>query len=77
MGKNHYIDQEMLLEDITSPKTSTQLTYVDVLFASFLAKTFSVAGYRKGFDDDRINVFSKLEIVKFLKNNRKPRKHCS
>ena len=36
------------------------------------AGAFSVAGYRKGFDDARGNVFFKIiKVIEFLKRNRK------
>ena len=73
IGKNHYIGQKaMKLEDIISKrKYSPLLTKVDVLAAGFPCQAFSVAGYRKGFDDERGNVFFKIcDVIRFLKNNR-------
>ena len=71
MGANHYIgDQAMKLEDIITNKAlSPLLTQVDVLTAGFPCQAFSVAGYRKGFNDERGNVFFKIcDIIRFLKN---------
>ena len=73
IGKNHYIGgQAIRLEDIiTNKKLSPMLTKVDVLAAGFPCQAFSVAGYRKGFDDERGNVFFKIcDVIRFLKNNR-------
>ena len=73
IGKNHYIGgQAIKLEDIiTNRKLSPMLTKVDVLAAGFPCQAFSVAGYRKGFDDERGNVFFKIcDVIRFLKNNR-------
>ena len=73
IGKNHYIGGHAIrLEDIiTNRKLSPMLTKVDVLAAGFPCQAFSVAGYRKGFDDERGNVFFKIcDVIRFLKNNR-------
>ena len=73
IGANHYIGgKAMKLEDIISNRNfSPLLTKVDVLAAGFPCQAFSVAGYRKGFDDERGNVFFRIcDVIKFLKNNR-------
>jgi DNA (cytosine-5)-methyltransferase 1 len=69
MKKNHYIGKEaMTIESILSkPTLLNQLTTVDVLVSGFPCQAFSVAGYRKGFDDERGNVFFKIrDIIKYL-----------
>lgn len=73
IGKNHYIGQKsMRLEHIANKrKTSSQLSSVNVLVAGFPCQAFSVAGYRKGFEDERGNVFFKIsDVISFLKRNR-------
>lgn len=40
----------------------------DILTAGFPCQAFSVAGYRKGFDDDRGNLF--FEIIRILKEKK-------
>ena len=73
IGENHYIGgYPMLLENIIqNRKLSPLLTRVDVLAAGFPCQAFSLAGLRKGFEDDRGNVFFRIrDIVRFLKKNR-------
>ena len=73
LGKNHYLGgTPMKLEDIIiNKKFSSLLTKVDILAAGFPCQAFSVAGYRKGFDDERGNVFFRIcEVIEFLKRNR-------
>ena len=73
IGQNHYIGgQAMKLEEIiTNRNYSPLLKSVDVLAAGFPCQAFSVAGYRKGFDDERGNVFFRIcEVIEFLKKNR-------
>lgn len=43
----------------------SKLSKIDILTAGFPCQAFSVAGYRKGFNDERGNVF--FEILRYLK----------
>lgn len=52
-----------ILQDIHSLK-GADLDPVDVLVGGFPCQAFSVAGYRKGFDDDRGNLF--FEIIRLV-----------
>lgn len=65
--KNH--SHELLVDDIhnVSPE---QLPEIDVLTGGFPCQAFSIAGYRKGFEDDRGNLF--FEVLRILKV-KKPR----
>lgn len=57
--------------DINHLKGS-DLSEVDVLVGGFPCQAFSVAGYRKGFEDDRGNIF--FQIIRIIKElPRKPR----
>ena len=44
---------------------------VDILVAGFPCQPFSLAGNRKGFDDDRGNIFDIVRIIKGLKQRPK------
>lgn len=50
--------------DISKVDLNT-LSNIDILTAGFPCQAFSVAGYQKGFDDERGNVF--FEILRYLK----------
>ena len=54
-------DHEHILQDIHTLK-GKDLRPVDVLVGGFPCQAFSIAGYRKGFDDNRGNLF--FEILK-------------
>lgn len=47
---------------------SSKLTDIDILVGGFPCQAFSVAGYRKGFEDERGSVV--FEIFKILKNKK-------
>jgi len=58
-------------EDIRNLK-GKDLEPVDILCGGFPCQPFSIAGYRKGFDDDRGNVF--FEIIRLVNElKRKPK----
>lgn len=55
---------ELVVEDINNVATK-DIPEVDVLVGGFPCQAFSVAGYRKGFEDDRGNVF--FQIIRIVK----------
>ena len=67
-------DIKLVVDDIANIK-GKDIPKVDVLSAGFPCQPFSIAGYRKGFEDDRGNMF--FQIIRLLKemakNNNKPR----
>ena len=44
-----------------------EVPYTDVIMGGFPCQAFSIAGYRKGFEDDRGDLF--FELLRFIKNN--------
>lgn len=64
-------DHEHILQDIHTLK-GKDLSPVDVLVGGFPCQAFSIAGYRKGFDDNRGNLFFEiLRLVNELKKRPK------
>lgn len=64
----------LIVDDICNIK-GKDIPKVDILTGGFPCQPFSVAGYRKGFEDDRGNMF--FQIMRLVKemddNNNKPR----
>ncbi len=54
-------DCELVVDDIRNVNVE-HIPDIDILVAGFPCQAFSVAGYRKGFEDDRGNVY--FEVVK-------------
>lgn len=65
---------DLIVEDICNIK-GKDIPKVDILTGGFPCQPFSVAGYRKGFDDDRGNMFFQImRLVREMEeNNNKPR----
>lgn len=62
--------QEFLNEQDIHQLEEKDIPQTDVVLAGFPCQAFSVAGYRKGFEDDRGNLF--FEVIRLIKNQ-KPR----
>lgn len=55
-------DHPLITDDINNIK-SEDIPDMDILLAGFPCQAFSVAGYRKGFEDERGNVFFQIARV--------------
>jgi DNA (cytosine-5)-methyltransferase 1 len=60
----------LLCDDIHNVKKPRELGVVDIITSGFPCQAFSVAGYRKGFEDPRGNLF--FETARFI-NEIKPK----
>lgn len=63
--KNNFSDSRLIQNDIKNINTQ-QLPQADVLIAGFPCQSFSVMGYKKGFNDYRGNLF--FQIIKIAKD---------
>ncbi len=59
-----YNHKHKLFEKDLVDLTTSEVDQIDILTGGFPCQAFSVAGYRKGFNDDRGNVF--FEVLRFL-----------
>lgn len=58
----NFNDPKLFIEDIWRIETKT-LPEFDILLAGFPCQAFSIAGRRKGFDDERGNLFFKISEI--------------
>ncbi|KAF1342939.1 Cytosine-specific methyltransferase [Bacillus subtilis] len=66
--RNYFGDTYLQEGDITQIDKST-IPELDILIGGFPCQAFSIAGYRKGFEDDRGNVFFQiLEVLEAQRN---------
>lgn len=65
---------KLLVEDVNKVKAK-QIPYIDILAGGFPCQPFSVAGHRKGFEDDRGGLF--FQIIRLIEeleqDKRKPK----
>ncbi|MDD4066914.1 MAG: DNA cytosine methyltransferase [Clostridia bacterium] len=65
--RTNFGDSYLVEDDIKNVKTS-DIPDIDILTAGFPCQPFSIAGYQKGFIDDRGNLF--FEIIRVLKDKK-------
>ncbi|GAB6169550.1 DNA (cytosine-5-)-methyltransferase [Clostridium carnis] len=59
---------EYLVEGDIHSIDANEIPYIDILTSGFPCQAFSIAGYRKGFDDERGNLFFEtLRVIKVKK----------
>nr|WP_254903128.1 DNA cytosine methyltransferase [Bacillus toyonensis] len=64
--------ESYLLEGDITKVDKTTIPQLDILIAGFPCQAFSVAGYRKGFEDDRGNLFFQvIEVIEAQKEKPK------
>ncbi len=58
---------DFLIEDDIKKIDANDIPDIDILNAGFPCQAFSIAGYRKGFNDDRGNLFFEIERILSVK----------
>jgi len=65
--KSNFEEAEVIIDDIKNVNED-DIPDFDIMTAGFPCQPFSLAGYRKGFDDNRGNVF--FELVRIIRKKR-------